>query len=67
MPMRGNSPSDIACWAIEKAPVMTACEAITVTAVASSTSGITSQPCTIRKNGLVTASGCEMMKAPWPR
>ena len=37
--MRGLRPSSAACCAIEKAPEMVACEAITVAAVASATSG----------------------------
>ena len=37
--MRGEKPSWIACWAREKAPEMSACEAITAAAVAIATSG----------------------------
>jgi hypothetical protein len=40
--MRGEKPSWIACWVIEKAPEITACEAITVAAVASTTIGYSS-------------------------
>ena len=36
---RGLSPSRVACWAIEKAPEIVACEAITVAIVATATRG----------------------------
>ena len=39
MRTRGLRPSRAACCAIEKAPEMVACEAITVATVASATSG----------------------------
>ena len=39
MRTRGLRPSRAACWAIEKAPEIVACEAITAAAVASTTSG----------------------------
>ena len=35
--MRGRKPSCIACWVTEKAPEMTAWDAITVATVASTT------------------------------
>ena len=41
--MRGSRPSDMACWAMEKAPVITAWLAITVTRVARITRGIRPQ------------------------
>ncbi len=41
----------------ENAPEITACEAITVAAVASSTTGTSAQPGSKLKNGLSTASG----------
>jgi hypothetical protein len=51
----------------ENAPVMTACEAITVAAVASTTSGTVSWSGTRRKNGARTVDGSSMTSAPWPR
>ena len=39
MSMRGSRPSCTACWVIEKAPVITAWLAMTVAAVASSSTG----------------------------
>ena len=39
MCMRGRKPSWIACFVIEYVPEMTACEAMTVAAVASATIG----------------------------
>ena len=39
MRARGLKPSRVACWAIEKAPEIVACEAITVATVATTTSG----------------------------
>ena len=39
----GGSPSWTACRATEKAPEMTACEAMTVASVASMTSGTSAQ------------------------
>ena len=65
--MRGSSPSWIACWVTEKAPVITAWLAITVAIVASSTSGNRPQPGAIRKNGLAIASGSLRISAAWPR
>jgi hypothetical protein len=51
-------------WAIEKAPEITACEAMTVAAVASTTSG-TRPACGIRwKNGALMALGSSRISAP---
>ena len=45
-------PSWIACWVTEKAPEMTACDAITVAIVARITSGSRTFSGAIRKKGL---------------
>ena len=65
--MRGKIPSWIACLVTEKAAVIKACDAITVAAVASPTSGNWAQPGAILKNGLSIASGCASNIAPWPK
>ena len=58
----------MAWWVTEKAPVITAWEAITVAAVASTTIGIRPQCGTSRKNGLLTlCAGWASTSAPWPR
>ena len=46
---------------------MSACEAITVATVASSTSGKVSQPGAMLKKGLLTALGSASSSAPWPK
>ena len=46
--MRGSRPSWIACLVTENAAVISACEAITVAAVASTTSGSCAQRGAIR-------------------
>ena len=51
----------------EYAPVITAWEAITVAAVASSTIGHRPQWGTSRKNGLLMLSGLSRISAPCPR
>jgi hypothetical protein len=50
-----------------KAPVISACDAITVAAVASSTSGTSAHSGAIMKNGFFTASGFSSSSAPWPK
>ncbi|MNT14810.1 hypothetical protein D3C72_1498300 [compost metagenome] len=65
--MRGTKPSWIAWLVREKAPEMTACEAITVAQVASSTIGISRGSGTIRKNGFTAPAGLFISIAPWPK
>jgi hypothetical protein len=48
-------------------PVITACEAITVAAVASRTIGHRAHSGTSTKNGLLTLAGSSRISAPWPR
>ena len=48
---RGLRPSCTACMVSEKAPVISACDAITAAALAKTTSGITAQAGAILKNG----------------
>ncbi len=55
--MRGRKPSCTACLVIENAPEITACDAMMVAAVASSTSGTSAQPGADSKNGCSTAAG----------
>ncbi|MOA52292.1 hypothetical protein D3C78_1755690 [compost metagenome] len=50
-----------------KAPVIKACEAITVASVAISTSGSKAQGGAMWKNGFLTASGWDSSSAPWPK
>jgi hypothetical protein len=52
---------------IENAPEMTACEAMTVAAVARTTSGSRAHSGTSRKNGLLIAVGSARIRPPWPR
>ena len=47
--------------------IFTACEAITVAAVARITSGHSDQSGAIRKNGLEMAAGLWISRAPWPK
>ena len=47
----------MACWVTEKAPEITACDAMMVASVASTTSGSRAHSGAIRKKGLETASG----------
>ena len=63
----GIRPSWIAWRVSEKEPEITACEAITVAAVDSSTSGISPQPGTKRKNGFSIAVLSLRSKAPCPK
>ena len=65
--MRGSRPSWIACWVSEKAPVITAWDAMMVAAVASTTMGISAHSGIMRKKGLSMAAGLAMSIAPWPR
>ena len=65
---RGRYPSWTAWWDTENAPVMTAWEAMTVAAVASSTIGSRPHSGTSRKNGLLIApAGSSRTSAPCPR
>jgi hypothetical protein len=50
-----------------KAPVISACEAITVAMAARPTRGISAQSGAIMKNGFFTASGSASSSAPWPK
>ena len=57
----------MACWVTENAPVMTACEAITVAAVASSTIGSRAQRGHEQEERAGdVALGCSSTSAPWP-
>lgn len=51
----------------EKAPEMTACEAMTVAMVASTTIGMRAHSGSIRKNGLSIARGDPRISADCPR
>ena len=57
----------IACAVSEKAPEITACDAITVAIAASTTIGSTPQAGNSRKNGLSIAAGFASTSAPWPK
>ena len=57
----------MACLVTLKAPVISACEAITVAMVASTTSGSSAQSGAMLKNGFFTASGRASSSAPWPK
>ena len=63
----GNRPSFEAWAATENAPVMTACEAMMVAAVASSTMGSRAQCGISRKNGALTELWSPRMSAPCPK
>ncbi len=63
---RGRKPSWTAWRVTEKAPEMTACEAITVATVASATIGIRPQSGISRKKGLSIALGLARISEPWP-
>ena len=65
--MRGRKPSCIAWLVIEYTPEITACDAITVAAVESTTIGSSAQSGKSLKNGFSIASGCAASSAPWPR
>ena len=56
----------MACWVSEKAPLSTACEAMTVAMVASSTIGSSAQPGKSRKNGFSIEAGLSSTRAAWP-
>ena len=64
---RGRNPRLTACRVTEKAPEITACEAITVATVARSTIGMRAQWGSSRKNGLSMDDGSRSISAPWPR
>ena len=55
------------CLVTLKAPVISACEAMTVAMVARPTKGTKAQSGAIMKNGFFTASGLAKSKAPWPK
>jgi hypothetical protein len=57
----------MACLVTEKAAEISACDAITVAAVARNTSGRRAHSGAIRKNGFLTASGSLSSIAPWPK
>ena len=63
---RGRKPSWIACLVTEKAPEITACEAITVATVASTTIGTRPQCGISRKKGLEIVLGSPTISEPWP-
>ena len=63
---RGRKPSWTAWRVTEKAPEITACEAITVATVASSTIGTRPQCGISRKKGLSIALGVSRIRLPWP-
>ena len=64
---RGRNPSCTAWRVTENAPEMSACDAITVASVASSTIGMRAQCGISRKNGLSIAFGEPRISEPWPR
>ena len=64
---RGRKPSETAWRVTENAPEITACEAITVAKVASTTTGIRLQSGKARKNGFEIEDGSSTISAPWPR
>ena len=66
--IRGRKPSWITCWVTENAPEITACEAITVATVASTTIAFWPlwPPGTSRKNGFTMSRGWARISAPWP-
>ena len=66
--IRGRKPSWITCWVTENAPEITACEAITVATVASTTIAFWPvwPPGTSRKNGFTIVFGWARIRAPWP-
>ena len=57
----------MACLVTENAAEISACEAITVAAVASTISGISDHEGAISKNGFFTFSGLASSIAPWPK
>ena len=67
MSARGHSPICIACRVSENTPEMSACDAITVAAAASTISGTSAQPGASLKNGLSTACGLASIRAPCPK
>ena len=62
---RGNIPSWMACCVSENAPLMRACDAITVASVARATSAYVGMPSgTCAKKGFLIFAVVEMMSAP---
>ena len=55
------------CLVTLKAPVIKACDAMTVASVAKPTKGISAQSGAIMKKGVFTASGSASSNAPWPK
>ena len=66
MVRRGRKPSWTAWRVTEKAPEITACEAMTVAIVAMTTIGMRAQCGKSRKKGLSMARGVWRISAPWP-
>ena len=64
--IRGMKPSRVACLATEKAPEMTACDAITVATVARITIGSCAHCGKSKKNGLLIDEGVSRISEPWP-
>jgi hypothetical protein len=64
---RGRKPSETAWRVTENAPEITACDAITVANVASTTIGIRLHSGKVRKNGLEIVAGSSVISAPCPR
>jgi len=67
MVSRGRNPRPTAWRVTEKAPEITAWEAMTVANVATTTIGMRLQSGNKRKNGLSIALGSSTMSAPCPR
>ena len=67
MVRRGRNPRPTAWRVTEKAPEITAWEAMTVANVARTTIGIRLHSGNSRKNGLSIVSGSRTISAPWPR
>ena len=67
MVSRGRKPRPTAWRVTEKAPEITACEAMTVANVARTTIGIRLQSGNSRKNGLSIAPESSTISAPCPR
>jgi hypothetical protein len=57
----------MACRVIEKAPEITACDAMMAASVASTSAGQISRSGKRRKNGFSSADGSRISSAPWPR
>ncbi len=64
---RGKKPNWMVCLVAENAPEISACDAITVAAVANTTMGISDHAGSMRKNGFSAAAGLAKTRAPWPK